>query len=324
MKNIAIVYGGNSSEYGVSVLSGKNTYQSIDTNLFNPWLVELKGTEWKVMKDGLKIADVNKNDFSFTANEKKVIFDYAYIIIHGTPGENGILQGYFELLNIPYSSCDVHASSLTFNKYFCSNYLRNFKISIARSIRIKKGEDVYPGFVIKELGLPVFVKPDAGGSSFGISKVKKEEELIPAIEKAFKESDQVLIEEFIEGREFTCGLVKLKKQEIIFPITEVIPKKEFFDYEAKYTKGMTDEITPARLSKDLTECCGLLSSKIYDLCNCSGIVRIDYILKGNSFYFLEVNTTPDMTETSFVPQQIDAMGKSLKEMLTIIIMDKLS
>jgi len=324
MKNIAVVYGGNSSEYGVSVLSGKNIYKSIDTDLFNPWLVELKGTEWKVMKDGLKIADIDRNDFSFTANGKKVIFDYAYIIIHGTPGENGILQGYLELLNIPYSSCDLHASSLTFNKYFCSNYLRNFDIPIAKSVRVKQGEEVSTGSVIKELGLPVFVKPDAGGSSFGISKVKKEEDFIPAIQKAFKESDQVLIEEFIEGREFTCGLVKLKNKDIVFPITEVIPKKEFFDYEAKYTKGMTDEITPARLSKDLTEYCGSLSSKIYDLCNCSGIVRIDYILKGDRFYFLEVNTTPGMTETSFVPQQIDAMGKSLKEMLTMIIMDKLS
>ena len=324
MKNIAVVYGGNSSEYGVSVLSGKNIYQSIDTNLFNPWLVELKGTEWKVMNGGLKIADVDRNDFSFIVNGKKVVFDYAYIIIHGTPGENGILQGYFELLNIPYSSCDLHASSLTFNKYFCSNYLRNFKISIARSLRVKKGDNINPETVIKELGLPVFVKPDAGGSSFGISKVKKEEELIPSINKAFKESDQVLIEEFIEGREFTCGLVKLKNKEIIFPITEVIPKKEFFDYEAKYTKGMTDEITPARLSKDLKESCERLSSKIYDLCNCSGIVRIDYILKGGCFYFLEVNTTPGMTETSFIPQQINAMGKSLKEILTMVIMDKLS
>jgi len=323
MKNIAVVYGGNSSEYGVSVLSGKNIYKSVDTDLFNPYLVEIKGMEWKVMEDGLKIADIDRNDFSFTANGKKVIFDYAYIIIHGTPGENGILQGYFELLNIPYSSCDLHASSLTFNKYFCSNYLRNFDIHIARSIRVKQGDVVSTGSVIKELGLPVFVKPDAGGSSFGISKVKKEEELIPSINKAFKESDQVLIEEFIGGKEFTCGLVKLENKEIIFPITEVIPKKEFFDYEAKYTKGMTDEITPARLSKELTESCGRLSSKIYDLCNCSGIVRIDYILKGNSFYFLEVNTTPGMTETSFVPQQIDAMGKSLKEMLTMIIMDKL-
>jgi len=324
MKNIAVVYGGNSSEYGVSVLSGKNIYQSIDTNLFNPWLVELKGTEWKVMNDGLKIADVDRNDFSFIVNGKKVIFDYAYIIIHGTPGENGILQGYFELLNVPYSSCDLHSSSLTFNKYFCSNYLRNFEISIARSLRVKKGDNINPEAVIKEIGLPVFVKPDAGGSSFGISKVKKEEELIPSIENAFKESDQVLIEEFIEGREFTCGLVKLKNKEIIFPITEVIPKKEFFDYEAKYTKGMTDEITPARLPKDLKESCGRLSSKIYDLCNCSGIVRIDYILRGNRFYFLEVNTTPGMTETSFIPQQIDAMGKSLKEILTMVIMDKLS
>ncbi len=322
-KNIAVVYGGDSSEYVVSVQSGKNVYHSIDQELFQPWMVELKGKDWKVMSEGEKIADVDKGDFSFTLGENKICFDYAYIIIHGTPGEDGILQGYFELVGVPYSSCDVHASSLTFNKYFCSNYLRNFGIPMAKSVLMKKNAIINVDELTTHLGLPVFVKPNAGGSSFGVTKVKSKDELSEAIEKAWKESDEALVEEFVEGQEFTCGLVKLKGQEFIFPVTEVLPKKEFFDFEAKYTKGMTDEITPARLSAELTRDCQQLASRIYDLCNCSGIVRIDFILRNGEFYFLEVNTTPGMTATSFIPQQIAAMGKDLKEMLTLIIHDKL-
>jgi len=322
-KNIAVVYGGDSSEYVVSVESGKNVYNSIDQDLFRPWLVELRGQEWKVMMSGEPVAIVDKGDFSFTREGTKIRFDFAYIIIHGTPGEDGILQGYFELLNIPYSTCDVHASSLTFNKYFCSNYLRNFGIPMAGSVLLKKGSALDVDRLTAQTGLPAFVKPNAGGSSFGITKVKSKADLSAAVEKAWVESEEALVEEFVEGQEFTCGLVKLKDQEFIFPVTEVLPKKEFFDYEAKYTKGMTEEITPARLSPELTADCQQLASRIYDLCNCSGIVRVDFILKNGKFYFLEVNTTPGMTATSFIPQQIAAMGKNLKEMLTLIIQDKL-
>ena len=322
-KNIAVVCGGDSSEYVVSVQSGKNVYGAIDPELFRPWMVELKGKDWKVMSGAEKIGDVDKSDFSFVLNGEKICFDYAYIIIHGTPGEDGILQGYFDLIGVPYSSCDVHASSLTFNKYFCSNYLRNFGIPMAKSALRKKNTVIHVDELIAQLGLPVFVKPNAGGSSFGVTKVKSKDELAAAIEKAWQESDEALIEEFVEGQEFTCGLVKLKDQAFVFPLTEVLPKKEFFDFEAKYTRGMTDEITPARLSAELTGDCRQLASRIYDLCNCSGIVRIDFILKNGTFYFLEVNTTPGMTATSFIPQQIAAMGKDLKEMLTMIIHDKL-
>ncbi len=322
-KNIAVVYGGDSSEFVVSVQSGKNVFQSIDQEIFQPWLVEMKDVDWKVVVDGEKLADVDKGDFSFTSEGKKIKFDYAYIIIHGTPGEDGILQGYFDLMKIPYSSCGVHASSLTFNKYFCSNYLRNFDIPMAKSIRMMKGAAPDPAQIVASLGLPVFVKPNAGGSSFGVTKVKSQDELVAAIEKAWVESDEALIEEFIDGKEFTCGLVKLKNQEYIFPVTEVLPKNEFFDFEAKYTKGMTDEITPARISDELTKNIQQLASRVYDLCNCKGIVRVDFILKDGTFYFLEVNTTPGMTATSFVPQQIAAMGMELKDMLTLIIQDDL-
>lgn len=323
-KNIAVVYGGDSSEYVVSVQSGKNVYQSIDTTLFAPWMVEMKNMEWSVMVDGQKVADVDKGDFSFTVKGEKVKFDFAYIIIHGTPGEDGILQGYFELVNVPYSTCGVHSSSLTFNKYFCSNYLRNFDIPMAKSVRLMKGSTVDATALLEQLSLPVFVKPNAGGSSFGVTKVKTAADLIPAITKAWVESDEALVEEFIDGAEFTCGLVKLKNETIIFPVTEVLPKNEFFDFEAKYTAGMTDEITPARISPELTTDIQQLASRIYDLCNCKGIVRIDFILKDGKFHFLEVNTTPGMTATSFIPQQIAAMGRELSDMLTLIILDGLN
>lgn len=322
-KNIAVVYGGDSSEYVVSVQSGKNVCQSIDQDLFKPWMVELRGLEWKIIVDGEKIAEVDKGDFSFSLDGQRIRFDYAYIIIHGTPGEDGILQGYFDLLKVPYSSCGVHASALTFNKFFCSNYLRNFGVPLAKSVLVKKGQSKDIRGLVNETGLPAFVKPNAGGSSFGVTKVKSVEALDAAIEKAWEENSDALVEEFIDGKEFTCGLVKLKDQEFIFPVTEVLPKNEFFDYEAKYTKGMTDEITPARISPELTRDIQQLASKIYDLCSCEGIVRIDFILKNGQFYFLEVNTTPGMTATSFIPQQIAAMGKDLKAMLTLIIRDKL-
>ncbi len=317
--NIAVIAGGDSSEFVVSVKSGTNIFNAVDNTKYTPWLVQIKGKDWWVVQDDKKEAPIDKSDFSFTLNKLKVNFDFVYITIHGTPGEDGILQGYFDLLKIPYSTCNVYASSLTFNKWFCNNYLRSFGIKMARSNKLKKGEKINTSEIINNLGLPVFVKPNAGGSSFGITKVKNENELVAAIEKAWIESNEALIEEFIGGTEFTCGLVKLKDKELIFPVTEVLPKNEFFDYEAKYTPGAAEEITPARLPEKLFNECQQLSSKIYDLCQCSGICRVDFILKDETFYFLEVNTTPGMTETSFIPQQIKAMGLTLQNVLSMII-----
>lgn len=317
--NIAVVAGGNSSEYIVSVKSGANVFNAIDTEKFIPWLVQMRGDEWIVLQNDEKIADIDKANFSFVFNDKKITIDFAYITIHGSPGEDGILQGYFDLIGIPYSTCNVHSSSLTFNKWFCNNYLRSFGIKMAKSIRIVEGDVIDSDSIVNELGLPVFVKPNAGGSSFGVTKVKVESELENAIIKAWSESREALVEQFIEGAEFTCGLMKLNRIETLFPVTEVLPKNEFFDFEAKYTPGVTEEITPARLPDDLFKKCQKLSSEIYDLCQCSGIVRMDYILKKDEFYFLEVNTTPGMTETSFIPQQILAMNKTLKELISNII-----
>jgi len=322
-KNIAVVYGGDSSEFVVSVKSSKNVFESIDPTVYNVWKVQMKGLEWEVFEDDRVISPVDKNDFSFSKNGEKVKFDFAYITIHGTPGEDGKLQGYFDMVKIPYSTCGVYSSALTFNKYFCSNYLHNFDVPMAKSVRLFKGDHVDIDQLVEKLGLPVFVKPNAGGSSFGVTKVKEKEQLLDALKMAMKESSDILVEEFIDGPEFTCGLVKLSDQELIFPVTEVIPQNEFFDFEAKYTAGKTEEITPARISAELTHKIQQLSSRIYDLCDCSGIVRIDYILKDDEFYFLEVNTTPGMTSTSFVPQQIAAMNKKLGDVLNLIIEDKL-
>ncbi|WP_167613092.1 D-alanine--D-alanine ligase [Maribellus sediminis] len=321
--NIAVVAGGNSSEFVVSVKSGANVLKAVDTEKYNPWLVEIQNDRWEVFQNGEKISNIDKADFSFQRNGEKVTFDFAYITIHGTPGEDGILQSYFELIGLPYSSCGVHSSSLTFNKWFCSNYLRSLNVTMAKSLLFTKGDKIDAQKIVDELGLPIFVKPNAGGSSFGITKVKQVEEVETAILKAWEESSEALVEEFIDGHEFTCGALKIKSEKIVFPITEVIPKNEYFDFEAKYTPGVTEEITPARLPENLFKKCQQLTSEIYDHCNCSGIIRVDFILKDETFYFLEVNTTPGMTGTSFIPQQIAAMGSSLTEIISQIIEDRI-
>ncbi len=322
--NIAVVAGGDSSEYVVSLNSAANIMKAVDTQKFTPWLMLMQKDEWHVMDGRQKIAEVNKSDFSFILNGKKINFDFAYITIHGTPGEDGILQGYLSLLNISHSASNLESSSLTFNKWFCNNYLKNFGIKMAKSVKVSKGDKIDNSAIIKNLGLPVFVKPAAGGSSFGVTKVKTEDNLIKAIKDAWNESDIALIEEFIDGTEFTCGVIKAGNEKIILPVTEIIPKNEFFDFEAKYTPGATSEITPARLSEELYEKCRQKAYEIYNLCECDGIARIDFILKNDEFYFLEVNTIPGMTSTSFIPQQLKAMDLTLTEIITKIIENKLN
>ena len=321
--NIAVIIGGDSSEIVIAEKSGRNIYSAVDTAKFIPWMVHIVGRDWKVIKDGIYLAEIDKRDFSFSYNGEKINFDFVYITIHGTPGEDGILQGYFEMLKIPYSTSNVHSSSLTFNKWYCNQYLKNFGIEMANSVKLSKGKKVNTNDIINKLGLPLFVKPNAGGSSFGITKVKKAEELESAIVNAWEESDDALVEEFIEGTEVTCGLVILKDKTVVLPLTEIVPNKEFFNFEAKYTAGVANEITPARISEKLTEKCQGLSAQIVKHCDCYGIVRIDYILHNNEFFFLEINTTPGMTETSLVPQQIEAMGLTLKEFITLLVEEKL-
>ena len=323
-KNIAIVAGGDSSEHIISINSSEQIAKWLDKEKYNVYKVIVKGTEWVVNSDSFCDVIVNKDDFSFSINNQKIKFDFAFIIIHGTPGEDGKLQGYFDTLKIPYSSANTLASAMTFNKIFSKNYLKPFNIPLAKFISIKKGEIVDANQIIGITGLPCFVKPNCGGSSFGITKVKEKEKLFDAIEEAFKEDHEVIIEEFLEGTELTCGLVKTKKETYIFPPTEIVSKNEFFDYEAKYTSGMADEITPARISDELTQEIQNLSSQIYDIFQLNGLVRIDYIYAKNKLYFMEVNTVPGMSAASIVPKQIEAAGLKHRDILTLVIEDAIS
>ncbi len=323
-KNIAVICGGDSSEYVVSIKSGANVFKSIDTNEFTPWLVRQRFEKWEVLQNDQVLANVQLNDFSFEHNGQKIKFDYAFIIIHGTPGEDGKLQGYFDLMQIPYSTCGVYASALTFHKYFCDNFFRAFNIEMARARYIQQGEKVDPAELVAEFGLPLFVKPSAGGSSFGVTKVKEMEQIPAALEAAFKESGDCLVEEFIDGMELAVGVCKIDGKIVPFLPTEVIPKGDFFDFDSKYTADGATEITPARISKEKIEECQALTTKLYKMIDGHGIVRIDFILKNDVFYFLEINTIPGMTDTSFIPQQLKAMGLNLNEILTQIIREDLA
>ena len=318
-RTIAIIAGGDSSEYEVSMNSAKGIYSFIDKEKYNLYLVELTRQKWEaILTDGSR-TPIDKNDFSFMENGVKVKPDFAYITIHGTPGENGILQGYFELLGIPYSTCDVLVSALTFSKFTLNQYLKSFGIRVAESMLVIKQHEVSEDLIIEKIGLPCFIKPNASGSSFGVTKVKTREQIRPALQAAFEESDDVMIEAFMDGIELANGCYKTKEKSVILPITEVVSQNEFFDYNAKY-KGEVTEITPARLSPELTDRVQKLSSAIYDILKCKGIVRIDYIItEGEKINMLEVNTTPGMTATSFIPQQVRAAGLDIKEVMTDII-----
>lgn len=323
MKNIAIIAGGNSSEYEVSMKSGKNIYDEVDENRYNKYLVILKGRDWHV-EIGEKKYPVDRNDFSFTRDGEKILFDFAYITIHGVPGENGLLQGYLDMMGVPYGCCNVLASALTFDKHTCNTYLKSYGVNVADSVMLIRGMAYDVNEIINEVGLPCFVKPNAEGSSFGVTKVKEAAQLEDALKKAFALCREVLIETFIDGTELTCGVVKAGDMDITMPIAEVVPKNEFFDFEAKYDPTKSDEIIPARISPELTNRIKTLSSMIYDILRCEGIIRVDYIVRDDEIFMLEVNTTPGMTSNSFVPKMVRAMGGTLREVLTKIIDNKLN
>ena len=243
----------------------------------------------------------------------------SYITIHGTPGEDGRLQGYFDMLHIPYSCCGVLAAALTYDKFACNQYLKTFGVRIADSLLLRQGQSVSNEDVIEKIGLPCFIKPSLGGSSFGVTKVKTKEQIQPAIMKAFEEAREVLVEAFMEGTEITCGCYKTKEKSVVFPITEVVSHNEYFDYKAKYD-GESDEITPARISDGVRDRVQKLTSAIYDILGASGIIRVDYIItEGEKINLLEVNTTPGMTATSFIPQQVRAANLDIKDVMTDII-----
>ena len=319
-KKIALLLGGDSAEAVISVKSAQQMLQHLDDALFDVYPVSINGTSWTCTHHGVTV-DVDKSDFSIAVDGRRIRFDCAVPMIHGTPGEDGRLQAYLDLMRIPYTSCGLLTSSLTFNKHACKTYLNSLGIFFPKGKLIRKGENVDPHELFSVLGLPCFIKPNNGGSSFGISKIKSKDELEAALAAAFAEDAQeVLVEEFIEGTEITCGLVKLGEKIIVFPVTEIVSKKEFFDVEAKYEAGMADEITPARISESLHADCETLSTAIYRFLNCQGIVRIDYIICDGRLYFLEVNTVPGMSAASIIPKQIEAMGyMSVKELYTNLI-----
>ncbi|MDI3526697.1 MAG: D-alanine-D-alanine ligase [Tenuifilum sp.] len=318
--NIAIMAGGDSSEANISLQSATQIAGWLDPERFNAFKIIVKESSWSLEQPGENPLPIDKNDFTVTINGKRIAFDCALIAIHGTPGENGLLQAYFQMLKIPYTTGGVMNSAVTFNKYFSKELVAATGVSLAKDVIIKRGENYVPEEIVEKLGLPVFVKPNESGSSYGVTKVKTIDDLAPAIDKAFTEDEFVIVEEFISGRELTCGVFKGAKNEIVLPVTEIIPETEFFDYDAKYL-NKSQEITPAQIPDQLKERIQNFSSKIYDRLQCKGIVRVDYIVRDENIYFLEINTVPGMSAASIVPQQVRATGMNMRDFFTMVVED---
>jgi len=318
MKNIAIVAGGDSSEFEISVKSAAEVGKALKSK-YNIFIILIRGTNWYWEDQKGRYHNIDKNDFTLTTDDQKIRFDGVFIAIHGTPGENGLLQGYLDMMGIPYTSCGAFCSALTFNKQACKLFLKEYGLQMAEALLIRKGDMIDVQTISKQLGLPCFVKPNDSGSSFGVSKVKHKDEILPAIETAFKESNEVLIEAFMSGREVACGVIKTKNKTLVLPVTEIISKNEFFDYEAKYTSGRSNEVTPADMPESVTNEIQSISSKVYDLLGCKGIVRVDFIVVDEKPYFLEINTVPGMTQESLVPQQAKAAGIAAEEFYSMAV-----
>lgn len=322
--NVAIVAGGDSSEYQISINSANEVLKHLDRKKYNPFIVLIRGKKWMLQLHKTEEARIDKNDFSCRVGGQRLNFDVVFNTIHGTPGEDGTLQSYFDIIGIPYTGSGAFASTLTFNKYVCKLFLEKFGIPTARSILIQSDKDWMERIGSGEVSCPCFVKPNNSGSSFGVSRVLKADHLASAISKALREDDEVIIEEFIDGTEVTCGLLKTAGKEYIFPLTEIVSKNDFFDFEAKYDPKMADEITPARISEDSTKVIQDLSSRIYSLLHCRGIVRIDYILSKEKPYFLEINTIPGMSAESIIPKQVKMFGLTLVDLFSLVIEDALT
>lgn len=316
--NIAVVAGGFSGESVISLQSAATFMKYIDRNKYIPFLVKILDDNWVVELDGLHV-EIDKNSFSFNYKEKSVKFDFALIIIHGTPGEDGLLQGYFEMLNIPFSTGDSTVMGLTFDKGFTQLALGSLGYHVANHILVHQGDQFDEQKVLDELGLPCFVKPTRSGSSLGITKVSDKTNLIPAIEKAFEEHHVTMIESELKGVEITCGVFMKYGEVVALPVTEIVSANEFFDYDAKYHNKGTQEITPARISKEQAIQCQLTSKKIYKDLDLNGIVRIDFMLVENKFFVIEVNTVPGMSEASIVPKQLECANIPFSDFIDALI-----
>ena len=324
-KNIAVITGGDSSEEVISVKSATLIMTSIDTDKYNVYLVHIKNKKWGVQLNGnASEINIDKNDFSFQLNNSKISFDAAYLIIHGPPAENGKLQAYLDMMRIPYVGPEVMQASLTFNKEVTKQYLGTSGVNSSIAVLLRKNEEIDIHAISQKIGFPCFVKPNEAGSSFGVTKVYKEDQLQDSIKKALTEDETVLIEKFIKGTEVTCGVFRLKNEIHVLPVTEIVSTKDFFDYEAKYTPGAADEIIPARISPELTRECQELTKNIYRELNLTGFSRIDYIIQNNHFYMLEVNTIPGMSPESIVPKMLRAGGYDIKAVITGMIDEVIS
>jgi len=321
-KTIALVTGGFTGESVISLKSAEVIDSNIDRELFDVYKIIITREHWYyVDESGIKHV-IDKNDFSLQIKDKKITFDGVFIGLHGSPGEDGKLQGYFDMVGLPYTTCDAITSAITMNKGYTKAIVNGVKdLHVARSVQLFENHETLSAEILQDLKLPLFVKPNNGGSSIGMSKVKTAEELPEALAKAFKEDSQVLVEEFIKGREFTVGVYKGKEGIKVLPATEIVTSKEFFDFEAKYTAGVTEEITPGRMTADELARVERVVAEAYRKLNCGGVVRIDYILEEGSdnFYFIEVNTVPGQTATSLIPQQVQIAGRTIKDFYTELL-----
>ncbi len=325
-KNIALVAGGYSGEYSISIKTAITIENNIDKEKYNVFKIILDKNNWKyTAADGIE-TEVDRTDFSLTLNENRIKFDSVFIAVHGTPGEDGKFQGYLEMLDIPFTSCGAIVSGLTFNKIYCNRVIAQSGIvNVSKSIHLFKDRSLPVDDILQQLSLPVFVKPPEGGSSLATTKVKTREELQPAIDAVYKIETQAMAEEFVKGREFSIGVYRTNGILTALPATEIISTKEFFDYEAKYTPGVTNEVTPAVLDTKYAQLIADTAKKVYDVLNCKGICRVDFILEENTnkLYFLEINTIPGQSENSIVPQQVRASGKTLIEFYGALIEESL-
>ena len=318
---IALLAGGDSSEREIALNSAHQISEALDREKYDVKVIDLHHRSWAYTENGQRY-EMDKNDFSLTVEGVRHEFDYALIIIHGTPGEDGKLQGYLDMMDIPYSSCSQVSSTITFDKVSTKRAVAQRGINVAKEIFLHKGEAFDAEEIVAELGLPLFVKPNASGSSFGVTRVTEKEQIAKAVELAFTESEEVLIEECITGREFGCGVLITKDEQLVLPITEIVSKNAFFDYEAKYTAGMSDEITPAPISEEWAKMLAHDAVEAYKACRCRGIVRIDFIVTGEGkAYLIEVNSIPGMSSGSIVPKQARTAGITLGELYDKVIAD---
>jgi len=318
MKTIAIAAGGDSSEFEISVKSAEEVGKILSSG-YVVYIIVIRGTNWYWEDQKGRYHNIDKNDFTLNIDDIRIKFDGVFIAIHGTPGENGLLQGYFDMMGIPYTSSGVTTSALTFNKSFCKKVVASMGVRTANSVHIYRHTQDPVYAIWEEIAFPCFVKPNNGGSSVGMSKVIKAEDMEAALQKAFQEDEEVLVEDFIQGRELTCGVIRSEGNVIAFPVTEIISKTDFFDYEAKYKDGLAEEVVPANIPVDVSEKCRNISIDLYEKLNCRGVVRFDYIYNNYEFYFLEVNTVPGLSEQSIVPKMARAHGWTMTELYTRMI-----